>query len=429
MVAARDHQRVDAPGAAAERGDIIMTSGSRLPTWKERENNKRRERRRRAIAAKIFAGLRSYGNYKLPKHCDNNEVLKALCAEAGWTVEEDGSTYRKGTKPPVEQMQEVCTTPALVSPTSSYPGASDGTSLIPWLKGLSSGRGSGTASTSSSAGLPTLHLVHAGTSSCAPVTPPLSSPTAKGIPVKPDWDAIAKDGLPECPTHAFSQAHVNAWSAVHHPSFLAAAAAAAASNQSPLCPGSYCETPDGCRTPAADEVESDLSPTTALEFANVCSSSSTKWANGIRVRTAGSSAAAGAILGLAAGPTGSAASGCHVQLEGMMGLGPFPAPAAVQSDSPETPYPSTWRIPISLQSSAANTPVPARTVPRLLNSDKVEIPDAVVHVPWGEAAATVEDHVAMQVVSRRKLAVQPDELELTLGSSSSRGRSPNLQCQ
>lgn len=72
-----------------------MTSGTRLPTWKERENNKKRERRRRAIAAKIFSGLRLYGNYKLPKHCDNNEVLKALCAEAGWTVEEDGTTYRK----------------------------------------------------------------------------------------------------------------------------------------------------------------------------------------------------------------------------------------------------------------------------------------------------------------------------------------------
>ncbi|XP_010559011.1 PREDICTED: BES1/BZR1 homolog protein 3-like [Tarenaya hassleriana] len=72
-----------------------MTSGTRTPTWKERENNKRRERRRRAIAAKIFAGLRMYGNYKLPKHCDNNEVLKALCKEAGWTVEEDGTTYRK----------------------------------------------------------------------------------------------------------------------------------------------------------------------------------------------------------------------------------------------------------------------------------------------------------------------------------------------
>jgi hypothetical protein len=30
-----------------------------MPTWKERENNKKRERRRRAIAAKIFTGLRS----------------------------------------------------------------------------------------------------------------------------------------------------------------------------------------------------------------------------------------------------------------------------------------------------------------------------------------------------------------------------------
>ncbi|CAK9250506.1 unnamed protein product, partial [Sphagnum jensenii] len=221
-----------------------MTSGTRLPTWKERENNKRRERRRRAIAAKIFAGLRTYGNYKLPKHCDNNEVLKALCAEAGWIVDEDGSTYRKGTKPPAataaaaldHHQMEVSPSPS-VSPASSYPGAGDGTSLIPWLKGLSSaaagagggGGGSGTTSTSSSAGLPPLHVMQYGNSSSAPVTPPLSSPTTRGtLPaVKPDWDAIAKDGVPPtpkpCPTHAFSQA-VNAWSAHHHhPSFLAAA--------------------------------------------------------------------------------------------------------------------------------------------------------------------------------------------------------------
>lgn len=72
-----------------------MTSGTRVPTWRERENNRRRERRRRAIAAKIYAGLRMYGNYNLPKHCDNNEVLKALCNEAGWIVEPDGTTYRK----------------------------------------------------------------------------------------------------------------------------------------------------------------------------------------------------------------------------------------------------------------------------------------------------------------------------------------------
>ena len=69
--------------------------GTRVPTWRERENNRRRERRRRAIAAKIYTGLRAYGNYNLTKHCDNNEVLKALCDEAGWIVEPDGTTYRK----------------------------------------------------------------------------------------------------------------------------------------------------------------------------------------------------------------------------------------------------------------------------------------------------------------------------------------------
>lgn len=73
----------------------ITSITSRLPTWRERENNKRRERRRKAIAAKIFSGLRMYGNYNLPKHCDNNEVLRALCNQAGWIVEPDGTTYRK----------------------------------------------------------------------------------------------------------------------------------------------------------------------------------------------------------------------------------------------------------------------------------------------------------------------------------------------
>lgn len=81
----------------ASDGTTSAAAGTsrRKPSWRERENNRRRERRRRAIAAKIYAGLRAQGNYNLPKHCDNNEVLKALCAEAGWTVEEDGTTYRK----------------------------------------------------------------------------------------------------------------------------------------------------------------------------------------------------------------------------------------------------------------------------------------------------------------------------------------------
>ncbi|XP_034698454.1 BES1/BZR1 homolog protein 4-like isoform X2 [Vitis riparia] len=199
-------------------------TGTRLPTWKERENNKRRERRRRAIAAKIYSGLRMYGNYKLPKHCDNNEVLKALCNEAGWTVEEDGTTYRKGCKP-VERM-DIMGGSASASPCSSYqpspcasynpspcasynpspcasynpsPASSsfpspvssryaananvsaDANALIPWLKNLSSG------SSSTSSKFPHHLYIHGGSIS-APVTPPLSSPTARTPRLKNDWD-------------------------------------------------------------------------------------------------------------------------------------------------------------------------------------------------------------------------------------------------
>lgn len=179
-----------------------MTSGNRTPTWKERENNRRRERRRRAIAAKIFAGLRTYGNYNLPKHCDNNEVLKALANEAGWIVEPDGTTYRKGCKP-VELMDTAGGHSASPSPYASYnpsPYASynpspvssscpsptrspringanetsDGNvdnALLPWLKKLS---------TTAASHPKRRHLYIQGSGSIsAPVTPPLSSPTVR----------------------------------------------------------------------------------------------------------------------------------------------------------------------------------------------------------------------------------------------------------
>ncbi|XP_076924194.1 BES1/BZR1 homolog protein 4-like [Bidens hawaiensis] len=169
-------------------------SGARTPTWKERENNKRRERRRRAISAKIFSGLRMYGNYKLPKHCDNNEVLKALADEAGWTVEPDGTTYRKGCKPlerihiggsvspsPGSSYQPSpyasCNhSPKIASPTSSAFGPNPHPdSLIPWLKNLSS-----SSSSSSSSKLP--HFQIHNVSLSAPVTPPGSSPSAQSPP-------------------------------------------------------------------------------------------------------------------------------------------------------------------------------------------------------------------------------------------------------
>ena len=67
----------------------------RYPSDRERQTNQQRERRRRAVARKIFEGLRKHGNYKLPKHVDSNDLLKALCEEAGWQVEEDGTICRK----------------------------------------------------------------------------------------------------------------------------------------------------------------------------------------------------------------------------------------------------------------------------------------------------------------------------------------------
>ncbi|XP_047307018.1 BES1/BZR1 homolog protein 3-like [Impatiens glandulifera] len=183
-----------------ESTDLKMTSGSssaRMPSWKERENNKKRERRRRAIAGKIFHGLRMYGNYRLPKHCDNNEVLKALCDEAGWTVELDGTTYRKGCKPPKRMDINGGTTS--ISPSSSFqpsptspssyvpPPLPNGTgSLIPWLKNLSS-----------SNKFPHINI-HGGSIS-APVTSPLNSPRI----MTNNWDQtsfLVHSSTPPSPT-------------------------------------------------------------------------------------------------------------------------------------------------------------------------------------------------------------------------------------
>ncbi|XP_056689267.1 protein BRASSINAZOLE-RESISTANT 1-like [Spinacia oleracea] len=72
-----------------------VVSSLRFPSERERQNNQEREKRRRLITRRIFAGLRDHGGYKLPKHADNNDLLKALCHEAGWHVEEDGAICKK----------------------------------------------------------------------------------------------------------------------------------------------------------------------------------------------------------------------------------------------------------------------------------------------------------------------------------------------
>ncbi|KAF3337302.1 BES1/BZR1 protein 3-like protein [Carex littledalei] len=66
---------------------MLVTSLRRPSEW-EREKNRKREQRRRMVAAKIFAGLRAQGNYALPRNADQNDILKALCEEAGWHVSE-----------------------------------------------------------------------------------------------------------------------------------------------------------------------------------------------------------------------------------------------------------------------------------------------------------------------------------------------------
>ncbi|KAJ1291601.1 hypothetical protein BS78_02G327600 [Paspalum vaginatum] len=217
-------------GAAAAAAAAAGALG-RTPTWKERENNKRRERRRRAIAAKIFTGLRALGNYKLPKHCDNNEVLKALCREAGWVVEDDGTTYRKGCKPPPGMLSPCSSSQLLSAPSSSFPSpvpsyhASPASSSFPSPTRLDHSSGSSTHPAAAAAsllpflrGLPNLPPLRV--SSSAPVTPPLSSPTAASRPPtkvrRPDWDAVVADpfrhpffavSAPASPTRARRREH------------------------------------------------------------------------------------------------------------------------------------------------------------------------------------------------------------------------------
>ncbi|KAI4321578.1 hypothetical protein MLD38_034943 [Melastoma candidum] len=195
-------------GATSSAADAAAAAAAaaacrRKPSWRERENNRRRERRRRAIAAKIYSGLRSQGNYNLPKHCDNNEVLKALCAEAGWVVHDDGTTYRKGSKPPPVDIVGTSYRSTPYSSQNPSPLSSSFPSPIPsyQVSPSSSSFPSPTRQENNAASnllpflrkaipssLPPLRI-----SNSAPVTPPLSSPTSRNNPKPiPIWESIAK---------------------------------------------------------------------------------------------------------------------------------------------------------------------------------------------------------------------------------------------
>ncbi|KVH89109.1 hypothetical protein Ccrd_008910 [Cynara cardunculus var. scolymus] len=77
--------------------------GRRCRPIEEKERTKLRERQRRAITAKILAGLRRHGNYNLRVRADINDVIAALAREAGWVVLPDGTTFpsrSQGVRPP-----------------------------------------------------------------------------------------------------------------------------------------------------------------------------------------------------------------------------------------------------------------------------------------------------------------------------------------
>jgi hypothetical protein len=329
------------------------------------------------------------------------DALKRFSLQENWVI--ICWQWVQGCKPPEEKM-DVSTPPSDTSPTNSYPGASE--SLIPWLKAFSSENQNGGANGMSmsmsrtSSGLPPLHVKRAGSAS-APVTPPISSPRAAN-PVKPEWDAVVRDGLPEYPNHPL------AWT--QH-SFLAAAAVAAqaatgggGSSQSHLWSG-YCDTPEGARTPVEGYSESHVAPATALEF--VCSPNSGKWTNGVRVRmggpVGGSASTASRITGRVFGDTGVG--------------GPFRPP---QSDGVDDTFSHQWRNPMQKSISVPVSPVSSRM--RSVMGDRLARCPPELDLDRGPVqrlGALWELDSAPEVVgSKRK--VTADHLELTLGNSSLR---------
>ncbi|CAK7348892.1 unnamed protein product [Dovyalis caffra] len=99
-------EQVSTPGGGARRSRPL----------EEKERTKLRERHRRAITARILAGLRRHGNYNLRVRADINDVIAALAREAGWVVLPDGTTFpsrSQGSRP-------VGGTSSAVTPTSSH---------------------------------------------------------------------------------------------------------------------------------------------------------------------------------------------------------------------------------------------------------------------------------------------------------------------
>ncbi|XP_015868825.1 beta-amylase 7 isoform X2 [Ziziphus jujuba] len=107
--------------------------GRRCRPLEEKERTKLRERHRRAITARILAGLRRHGNYNLRVRADINDVISALAREAGWVVLPDGTTFpsrSQGPRPAAVNSTAVTSSSSHMvpqqTPTASIRGVNSG---------------------------------------------------------------------------------------------------------------------------------------------------------------------------------------------------------------------------------------------------------------------------------------------------------------
>ncbi|KAE8726735.1 Beta-amylase 7 [Hibiscus syriacus] len=116
-------EQVSTPGGGARRSRPL----------EEKERTKLRERHRRAITARILAGLRRHGNYNLRVRADINDVIAALAREAGWVVLPDGTTFpsrSQGSRPAGGTSAGMTSSPSQIpsqqAPPTSLQGVSSG---------------------------------------------------------------------------------------------------------------------------------------------------------------------------------------------------------------------------------------------------------------------------------------------------------------
>ncbi|KAL5727470.1 beta-amylase [Ranunculus cassubicifolius] len=95
------------------------SSNRRCRPKEEKERTKLRERHRRAITARILAGLRKHGNYNLRVRADINDVIAALAREAGWVVLPDGTTYPSNRSHPQQQQTAAIPAATAIAPPCS----------------------------------------------------------------------------------------------------------------------------------------------------------------------------------------------------------------------------------------------------------------------------------------------------------------------